>query len=429
MGETVNLKEQLVQPLVLQIVCTELWTSLSAETRVIRTEDLRVAGDIGQAIIHFYDDVIHDVSMEVGESEGRLRAWIESTFVTEHGTRGTAYRGIDMTADMPNKVPDALVARHLLAEERRAMSAWYQLAQDRLISAVQRSNATWRTRHHEQSPEPAYGSADADKFRAAAEEAFGVGNYASAHRFAQVAASRYRSTGDDRRLAHTLVLEGDIARSEGDFPTAQESLRAALSTFDILQDRYSTVRTLSALADLCASNGDYATAEEFQRQAVSRLPTDVDALIGLGYAQWYGGAPADAETTFTQALGWNLRAGRALAGRGQVRVEMREYETGLKDLNNALEVGVPPADEIDCRSARAVALAGTGQIAAAEHELVMARSQDPRRARTHLRAARVARIIGHKTEERKELEDALRGIPKLSTFEEETARRSLTNLG
>ncbi len=428
LGETVNLEEQWVQPLVLQIVCAALWSALPEETQVIRGEDLQAAGDIGQAIIHFYDTVVREVSAETGESEERLRAWIEATFVTDHGTRGTAYRGIDTTADIPNKVLDSFVMRHFLTEERRALSTWYQLAQDRLISAVQRSNATWRTRHREQAREPAHSTADANTFRAAAEEAFGVGNYASAHRFAQVAASQYRSTGDERRLAHTLVLEGDIARSEGDFLTAQENLRAALSTFDILQDRYSTVRTLSALADLSASTGDFAAAEELQRQAVSRLPTDVQALIGLGYAQWYGGAPADAEATFTQALSWNIRASRALAGRGQVRVEMRDYQAGLRDLDNALEVGVPLTDEIDCRSARAVALAGTAQIAAAERELTMARSQDPRRARTHLRAALVAGMLGRKTEERKELEEALRGFPKLSSFDEEKVRRRLASL-
>jgi tetratricopeptide (TPR) repeat protein len=427
-GETVTIKGERIEPLFLQVVCAELWFSLPSNIKVIRSQDLQAVGEIVQSIIHFYDAIIREVSVEADEAEGTIRSWLESTFITEHSTRGTAYRGIDMTAGMSNKVADALVARHFLVPERRALSTWYQLAQDKLISAIRDSNAKWRASHRDDPPGPALPAASADTYRAAAEEALGIGNYPSAHRFAQVAASGYRSIGDDRRLAHTLVLEGDIARSEGDLEAAQESLRAAVSTFDTLQDRYSTVHAMSALADVYLSAGDYSATEELQRQAVSLLPTDIDALIGLGYAQWYGGSPADADATFGQVLGRNPLIGRALVGRGQARIEMREYETGLKDLNTALEVGVNPTDETDCRSAIAVALAGMGQTAAAERELATALSRDPRRAWTHLRAAQVARTLGRSEDERRELKDALRGFPKLPAFAEARARRMLANL-
>src|SRR5262249_14890507 len=160
--------------------------------------------------------------------------------------------------------------------------------------------------------------------------------YPSARRFARVAESRYRESGDDRRLAQTLVLEGDISRAEGDLDAARANLRAALSSFSILEDSTSSARTLSALADICLSEGDYSAAEDFQMQALRQHPADVDALIGLGYAQWYLGSPADAETAFTQALSTNPQAARALAGRGQVRAEMREYALALADLDAAL---------------------------------------------------------------------------------------------
>jgi len=428
LGDSAALREDWVQPLFLQIVCSQLWSSLSVDVEVIGFREIEIAGDVSQAMLRFYEDTIHEVHLESGESEERLRSWIESTFITERGTRGTAYRGISTTAEMPNAVADACAQRHLLTAERRAFATWYQLGQDRLIPAVQSSNRVWRARLGRPISEPVYEGVTAATFRAAAEEAFGMGNYPNAHRLAQVAASRYESEGDERRLAQTLVLEGDIARAEGDLDTARESLREALSRFDILEDRNSTVRTLSALADVYVSAGDYSTAEDLQRQAVSRLPTDVEALIGLGYAQWYGGSAADAEATFTQVLSWNAGVGRALGARGQVRNELREYQSALVDLDQALAAGLSVVDEIDCRSARAVSLAGLGERVEAERELTRARSQGPRRARTHLRAGQVAAMLDRPEEAREELEEALRARPGLAPSEQDSALRVLETL-
>ena len=67
---------------------------------------------------------------------------------------------------------------------------------------------------------------------------------------------------------------------------------------------------------------------ELHQLAVDKLPTDTDALIGLGYALWYGGFPADADATFSQAIIWDGSAVRAYVGRGQVRAEMRGISRG-----------------------------------------------------------------------------------------------------
>lgn len=424
-GESATLQVNLVEPLLLQIVCTQLWSSLPADLKVIRRKDLRRFGDVDQAIMRFYETAIHEVELETEQSEGSLRSWIESIFITEHGTRGNAYRGFSMTSDMPNRVVDALTERHILTSERRALSTWYELSQDRLIGAVRESNQAWRAEHGQRELEREPPVADPASFRAAAEEALSIGNYPSARRFAQVAASRYRESGDDRRLAQTLVLEGDISRAEGDLDAARENLRAALSSFSILQDSNSTARTLSALAEISLSTGDYMAAEDFQMQALREHPASVEALIGLGYAQWYSGSPADAEITFNQALNWDPQAARALAGRGQVRAEMREYVVALADLDSALESGLPFTEEVDVRSARAVVLAALGQAAKADRELALARSQDPHRARTHLRAGQVAAALGRNAEARREFEAALREGSGLPTPDRQAARRML----
>jgi tetratricopeptide (TPR) repeat protein len=223
------------------------------------------------------------------------------------------------------------------------------------------------------------------------------------------------------------MLRGDIARARGDLGYAEENFQEALSRFSVLQDRNHTARTLSALGAIRALEGDYHRAEEFQRLAVDTLPTDVGALTGLGYAQWYGGSPANAEASFTQALAWDAGAALAISGRGQVRAEMREYGAALVDLDQALSSGLPPDEEADARSARALALAGLGRSDEAEREMAEVRSRAPR-ARTLLRSARIAEMAARDDAAVRDLERALATRPPLSTAEERAARRMLAQL-
>ena len=431
LGQTMALKQDRVEPLDLQIACAGLWSSLRPDVDVITVENLGAYGDPGQAAADFYDAAVQTVCRsfphaEVTELE--LRKWIESTFVTEWGTRGTALRGITMTAEMPNGVADALADLRILTPEHRNQSTWYQLGQDRLIDAVRRGNREWRAAHGLVVTEPAPAGTAAD-FRAAAEAALGTGDFGGARRLVDIAVDAYRGLGDSRGLAHAFDLRGEIARVEGDLDAARLSFSEALYEFSVLEDAPAEARLLSALGDVYSALGDYVKAVELHREASQLVPADVDALTGLGYAQWHWGSPADAEATFTKALSWNRDKGRALAGRGQVRVELREYPAALVDLDRAITLGLALDNEIDARSARAVALADLGREDEADRELRAARFYDPQRARTRLRAGRVAVALGQTARARDELEHALRARPPLPPADESTARRLLAELG
>jgi tetratricopeptide (TPR) repeat protein len=427
-GASATIRSDVVEPLLLQIVCTELQSTLPVDMRLIGSDDLSAFGDVDQALGRFYDAAVTAVQGQTGQPEELLRTWIESAFITEHGTRGFACRGILTTAGMDNDVADAFERRRVLVLEYRARTAWYQLSQDRMIAAIQKSNRAWHSRRGpavvSESP-PATPMA----LSTAAEAALAEGDFPSAHRFAQAAAADYREAGDTRRLAHALVLQGDIARTEGDLVAAERSLHAALSTFTVLQDHNSEVRTLSALANVHFTAGEYDKAAGFQREAVDLRPADAEALLGLGYALWYGGSAADAEATFTLALRSDPRSASAAAGRGQVRAEMREYATALSDLDQALYLGLPPAEEIDVRSARALALAGLGRQQEADRELVIARTADQSRGRTLRRAARIATLRQDRELAVAEAERALQADPPLSPWDNADVRRLLRSLG
>jgi tetratricopeptide (TPR) repeat protein len=225
------------------------------------------------------------------------------------------------------------------------------------------------------------------------------------------------------------MLQGNIAYAQGDLSSAENKFQAALARFTLLQDRNRTAEALSALGEIRGRMGDYGAAAEFQQLAIDYLPTDVDALIGLAYAQWYEGFPANADATFTQALAWKPDSARALVGRGQVRAEMQEYEVALSDLSRALAAGLPAKEEIDAMTAHALVLTGLGRATEGEQELNDARARDPRRARTLFRAARVAAMKGQAELALKELEQGLASGPPVASGEEANTRKFVTSVG
>jgi tetratricopeptide (TPR) repeat protein len=221
------------------------------------------------------------------------------------------------------------------------------------------------------------------------------------------------------------MRQADLAREAGDLADAERHFRAALTTFLLLDDRYSAARTLSAIAELYFMAGEYTEAAELNRQAVERMPGDVEALTALAYAQWSAGSAADAEATFDQALHWDGNTVLALVGRGQIRADLGGYEKALDDLDRALSEPLDPGAEADARSARALALAGLRRVPEAEAELTITLRLDPGRARSRLRAGRIAAILGQKKQMREEVELALTGRPALTPAEREAARRIL----
>lgn len=425
--QKVTLKRDRVEPLDLQIACARLWTSLPPEVDIITHEYLQAFGDPGQAAADFYDAAIREVHNRTHEPEEDLRNWIENTFITEWGTRGTALRGITTTANVPNSIADAFADLRVLAQEYRNLSTWYQLGQDRLIGAVQRANGEWREAHSISLVKPSSVQMPAD-YRAAAEAALSSGDFDQAQRLIAIAVDGYRRAKDTRGLAYAFELQGEIARVKGNTTAAEQSIRRALYEFAALEDTPAQARLLSALGDAYSAAGDYVKAAQFHRQASEQLPADVDALTGLGYAQWYLGSPADAEATFTRALDWNRNESRALAGRGQVRVELRQYRQALDDLNRALGLELSLDSEIDARSALAVVLADLGRAEDADRELRAARFQDPERPRTRLRAGRVDVALGRPERARHELKEALRAHPPLPPADESIARELLDGL-
>jgi len=441
-GGAVEFLQDFVEPLSLQIACEQLWVSQSAGTGGPGAVGRRL--DVDHALAAFYDEAVRRVAAEHRVPEASLRQWVESTFISELRTRATAYRGLAMTAGVPNEVADALVAEQVLTTAQRSLATWYELSQGRLIPAISRSNRAWRAAHDDGTDggdadggegvdkaaagPPPIGEKTPGVLRAAAEDAWGRGNYAAAYRLVELAADRYRRLGDEWAYADTTALHGAIARTEGDLPRTVDCYRRALSGFDVIADLPSMIRLYSDVTDLLVRMGHYGAAAELSLEALQRAPRDVAALVSLGYALWYQGSRADALSTLASALAAG-REPRALTARGQILADLgQEDEEALIELDEALQFGLAPAEEADTRSARAVVLTRMGRHAEADADLAAARSLDAMRGLTGLRTARISRLRGDDSAARSHLQSALTARPPLPPVHSSDARALLDQL-
>ena len=133
-----------VEPVQLQVVCQSLWDALTPEESVITAKHLQKYGDVSQALSNFYERSIRSVAKDTGVKEETLRRWFGDTLITSEGTRAPVNRGKDTTGGMPNVAVDKLEAMRLIKGEWKGTNVrWYELAHDRFIEPIRRSNDKW----------------------------------------------------------------------------------------------------------------------------------------------------------------------------------------------------------------------------------------------------------------------------------------------
>lgn len=143
-GEASEVIGEHVEPVQLQVVCRNLWTSLPDDVQEISHEHLEAYGDVDQALRDFYEACLTGAKTNLRANEADLRQWFERQLITPAGTRSIVFRDAQQTAGLSNTVVDFLENRHVIRGEWRAGSRWYELTHDRLIEPIQRANERWR---------------------------------------------------------------------------------------------------------------------------------------------------------------------------------------------------------------------------------------------------------------------------------------------
>jgi hypothetical protein len=145
-GKPVTVRGEFVEPVQLQVVCSNLWSSVPASEKLITKTHLEQSGSVDEALRKFYDSSLANVTRETHVPEEKIRRWFDHALVTSAGTRGTVFRDIEMTAGMPNRVVVSLENVHLIRGDWRAGAQWYEITHDRMLRPIRESNRAWLER-------------------------------------------------------------------------------------------------------------------------------------------------------------------------------------------------------------------------------------------------------------------------------------------
>lgn len=133
-----------VEPVLLQVVCNNLWRILRKEPdfRTIEESDLDVVRPYHQALAGYYQAAVKKAAKgDLGVERG-LRDWIERKMVTQQLTR----RPTGSLPDVANNrvVVERLVSRYLVREDHRPGGQFWELTHDLLVDPVVADNRAWR---------------------------------------------------------------------------------------------------------------------------------------------------------------------------------------------------------------------------------------------------------------------------------------------
>jgi hypothetical protein len=146
-GELVEVEGQYVEPVQLQVVCLELWSSLPPDAEEITQKHLQGIGDVEGALKSFYERAIKKAAQEIGLKEAQLRNWCGEELITRMKTRGTVCKDREYTGSISNAAVKVLENQRIVRAEYRAGAHWYELTHDSLIQPILDSNKEWNDAH------------------------------------------------------------------------------------------------------------------------------------------------------------------------------------------------------------------------------------------------------------------------------------------
>jgi hypothetical protein len=136
-----------VEPVHLQLVCSQLWQKLPAGKTLIRAGDVQDFGDVDKALSDFYETALAAALSGNRVSERRLRVWFDKKLITPARTRGLVYRDQAETEGLSNEIVDLLKDAYIIRASIRGGDTWYELAHDRLVEPILSANRAWLAKH------------------------------------------------------------------------------------------------------------------------------------------------------------------------------------------------------------------------------------------------------------------------------------------
>lgn len=132
-----------IEPVHLQVVCSNLWEANRPDPARISLADVQKYGNVDNALGNYYAARAKETSVASGVPERNLRRWFESRLITGQGLRSQVLSGADSEYGVTVEVIRAFVNSYLVREEQRRGATWLELAHDRLVEPVRQDNAAW----------------------------------------------------------------------------------------------------------------------------------------------------------------------------------------------------------------------------------------------------------------------------------------------
>ncbi|WP_246477488.1 ATP-binding protein [Actinokineospora xionganensis] len=139
------LRSPYVEPFQLQVVCRTLWRITAAQCEnfdEIGMGDVERV-DIDRALSRYYGNALAELERELGVDQRAVREWFEDELITARRFRAQT-TDPPVPGELGVRVLDALEDAYLIRADTRAGTTWYELAHDRLITAVIDANQAWR---------------------------------------------------------------------------------------------------------------------------------------------------------------------------------------------------------------------------------------------------------------------------------------------
>ena len=395
-----------VEPFLLQVVCARLWDSLPPGVSLITRREVLRYGDVDAALAGYCGWIIAAVAEDHELPVTRLRTWLQRTFVTDLGTRGTVYEGATVTAGMPNAVARAFENWHLFAAERRKGARWYELLSDRLIEPVRQA-----------ADEPAP-SIEPEEYLRAAGRAMVLGELDLAERYARETVRASPDT-DLRMRAEAGSLLGNLAYEREKPKDAEERYREAANLYEAVRDTDAVARQLAAVGQTLIAQGELIGAVSQLRSALDRVPNDRVLQAELAMALWQLGEGRGAVAVLTTVLEREGGDVAALRARGEILADLGEARAAMLDLDRVITRARPGT-----RAARGLALAELGDLVQARREIEAALAAAPRSGPVLWYAARVSSLDDDKAGAWELASQAINAVdPALSPQHRDAARQ------
>jgi WD40 repeat protein len=132
-----------VEPVQLQVVCSNLWSHLPDDIEQITEKEISAVGNVDQSLAEYYAERVATIARQTGVREREIREWFDHHLITETGIRGQVLMGKGESEGVSNETIRQLEDTHLIRAEKRLGATWFELAHDRLIQPIRTNNAVW----------------------------------------------------------------------------------------------------------------------------------------------------------------------------------------------------------------------------------------------------------------------------------------------